>query len=101
MSAHACNAWCTPPRHAHLVLIDPQCHTETDVLTHVAEPYKTLWGRTIIAARLAPEADREAVIQAKEGATGASTQGRFAQLPRERLEDMRVWLITYEASAHA
>ena len=101
MSAHTCNAWCTPPRHAHLVLIDPECLTQDDVLTKVAEPYKALWGRTIVTARLAPEADREAVIQAKSGATGASTRGRYAQLPRARLKDMCVWLITYEASAHA
>ena len=58
MSDHTCNAWCTPPRHAHLVLIDPKCETEGDVLARVAAPYHALWGRTIVAARLAPEADR-------------------------------------------
>jgi len=101
MSDHTCNAWCAPPRHAHLVLIDPQCTTEDDVLMHLAAPYAALHGRSILHARLAPEADREAVIQAQVGATGASTRGRYAQLSRERLEGMRVWRITYEDSAHA
>jgi hypothetical protein len=69
MHDHTCNAWCAPPRHAHLVLIDPACCTEADVLMQVAEPYKALWGRTILSARLAPEADREAAMAAKIGAT--------------------------------
>ena len=93
---HTCNAWCTASKHAHLVLISRGCTSQDDVLTHFAAPYAALRGRRILSARLAPEADREATIQAKIGIPGTSALGRQAILSRAQLEELQVWLIFYK-----
>ena|SRR5207248_832768 len=97
LDEHRCNAWCSPPQHAHLALVSPTQDAESIVHGPIAHAYYALHRRRIIAARQAPEADKARLVTEKVGHYGVSTRLNVRKFDRDMLATLTCWLITFVA----
>ena len=93
---HKCNAWCSPPEHAHVILVMAEAQTEEDILAlGIADAYYALHTRRIVRARKAPEVDKAQIIREKAGQRGVSTQRSVQCFTPAQMATMTVWLIHF------